>query len=260
MIPLKDQEKLKLRFARDLTSRVRVDFFTEKPSPIFVPGKEPCAACDDVHKLLRELAGLNLRISLTVHDLGEDAETAGTLGVDKVPAIVLRGVANRPIRYFGNPVSHQFASFVELLLLIARGTPNLQDETTKTLRRLRSDVAMKLFVTPNCAHSPAMVLLAARMLLASPRLALDIIDPTLFPALLQRYPVRATPLVTLNDTFGIFAAMDEATLAQGILAAAQGQQPPVGGDPKKLTPLVPPRRASQPTRRPASSGGLILPR
>src|SRR5690606_21714880 len=119
---------------------VRVDFFSRKPSPIFIPGREDCAACDDVRKLLRELAGLNLRIAFTEHDLDDDPETAKQFGIDKAPAIVLRGPSNRPIAYFGSPISRQFTAFVELLIIAARNAPGLQPDTVKTLRKLRSDV------------------------------------------------------------------------------------------------------------------------
>src|SRR5690606_12056836 len=95
MIPLREQELLKLRFARELQTRVRVDFFGEKPLPVVVPGRvDNSAASEDTRKLLQELAALNLRISLTPHDIDADAETASAMGVSMAPAIVLRGPAN----------------------------------------------------------------------------------------------------------------------------------------------------------------------
>lgn len=259
MIPLKDQDALKQRFARDLSSRVRVDYFTQKPSPIYVPGREECVDCENVRKLLHELAALNLRINLTQHDIEDEPDVARDMGIAIVPGIVLRGKANPALRYFGTPAGRQFATFVEMLLMTARDVPPLQAETVKTLRKLRSGVRLKVFVTPNCLHSPQMVLPAAHMALLSPNVSLDVIEVTHFPALVQRFYVRATPLTVFNDQYAIPGVIEEGNLAQDLLQTAQGQQPSKGGDPKKLTMLAPPQPQQQ-QRRPASSSGLILPR
>ncbi len=176
VIPLKEQELLKQRFARELQSRVRVDFFGQKAANVYVPGRiDRSAVCADVAKLLHELAALNLRIGLTVHDIDDDAAGAEALGVERVPAIVLRGQTNRAVRYFGNPRMKQFLAFVEALLMVAHGKPNLQPETAKTLRKVRSDVTLKVFVTPACAHSPLAVLNAVRLALESTHVKVDVV-------------------------------------------------------------------------------------
>ena len=261
MIPLKDQAALKQRFARDLNARVRLDFFSLKPSPIIIPGRSDCATCEDVRKLLQELAGLNLRIKLTQHDVDEEPEVTRDMGIDKVPAIVLRGPANRPLRYFGSPAGRQFAAFVETMLLVAGGKPELQPDTVKALKRLRSDAGVKLFVTTTCVHSPLMAFTLARLAMHSANVKLDVIEVAEFPDLIQRFYVRATPMTVFNDEYAVLGLMDEATLVHNLLLAAQGQTPDKGGDPQKLTPVTPPRPQQQPQQRhPTSSSGLILPR
>ena len=128
MIPLKEQELLKQRFARDLHSRVRIDLFGEKSRSVYLPGRgDNSAMSEDVRKLLHELAGLSLRISLTTHDIDDDAEAAETLGVLRAPGIVLRGATNRALLYYGNPRMRQFIAFVEALVLVAGGKGNLPE-------------------------------------------------------------------------------------------------------------------------------------
>jgi glutaredoxin-like protein len=262
VIPLREQEVLKQRFARDLQNRVRVDFFGQKPSGVFVPGRiDTSAACEDVRKLLHEIAALNLRISLTVYDIDDDASTAEGMGVERAPGIVLRGPTNRPVRYFGNPRLHQFATFVEALLLVAHGKPALQAETIKTLRRLRSDVTLKVFVAPACPHSPQAAVTALRLALESARVKLDICDVATFPDVIGRYFVAATPQTVFSDQYAIPGVIEEGNLAEDVLVTAQGGQPAKGGDPKRLTPLSPPRPRTQQAQGPrTTSSGLVIPR
>lgn len=263
MIPLAEQNVLKQRFARDLQNRVRVDFFGQKHGGMYVPGRiDRSAVCDDVRKLLHELASLNLRISLTAHDTDDDTETARALGVQAVPAIVLRGQTNRPVRYYGNPRVKQFLAFVEALLMVAHGKPALQPETTRTLRKLRSDVSVKVFVTPACEHSPVAVLNTLRLSLESSHVKLEVFDVSVFPETIGPFFVQATPMTVFNDQYAIAGVIDEVNLAEDVLTTAQGGEPGKGGDPKRLTPLPRPQpRQQQQQRGPRTSpGGLYIPR
>ena len=263
MIPLAEQNALKQRFARDLQNRVRVDFFGHKPVSVYIPGRiDRSAVCKDVNKLMHELAGLNLRIAVTSHDIDDDAATAESMGVQRVPAIVVRGQANRPLRYFGNPRMKQFLAFVESLLMVAHGKPNLEPETLKTVRKLRSDVAVKVFVTPACQHSPLAVLTALRVALESSHVKLEVYDVSTFPELITPFHVQATPLTVFNDQYAIPGVIDEGNLSDDILTTAQGGEPSRGGDPKRLTPVAPPRPRQQSQQRGprTSPGGLIIPR
>jgi len=72
VIPLRDQQVLRERFLRELTSRVRVDYFTQKPLSVYVPGRSDCAYCEDVRVLMEEVASLSERITLTTHDIDHD--------------------------------------------------------------------------------------------------------------------------------------------------------------------------------------------
>ena len=112
--------------------------------------------------MLEDLAAVSPRIALTVHDIEADEATAQKLGVDKIPAIVLRGQTNRPLRFFGIPSGNQFPVFVETLIAAATGLVELEPETVRSLRKLRNDVSVQVFVTPTCNFSPAMAFNAFR--------------------------------------------------------------------------------------------------
>jgi alkyl hydroperoxide reductase subunit AhpF len=255
MIPLRDQEALRQRFTRDLSGRVRIDYFSRKPSPIIIPGRDECVHCEDVRKLLLELAALSPRISLTQQDIDAEPEAAAALGVDRAPGIVVRGQANRPLRFFGIPGSNQFVGFVETLIDAARPAIELKPEVTKHLRKLKSDVSLQVMVAPGCPYSPALARAAMRFGLHSVHVKTSVVEINEYAALIQRYGVRAVPLTIIDNRVAIPGALDEATLAENLLLVAEGKQA-IGGGP--VTPLA--QQQNEPRQQRTSASGLIIPR
>jgi len=223
MIPLRDQQTLRERFQRELTSRVRIDYFTQKPLSVFVPGRSDCAYCEDVRVLMEEVASLSERISLTTHDIDQDKDAVKTFGIDKVPGIVIRGQTNRPIRYYGVPSGTGFPGFIETLLDAARGTATLQPKTTQQLRKLKSEVHLQVMTTPTCQYSPYVARTAAKMALLNNRVHLDVVEIAEFPQMAQRYGLRATPTTVVNDEAALPGAMDEALLLESIFRIVEGK-------------------------------------
>ncbi len=148
MIPLRDQEFIRQRFAEGLQGRVRVDLFTQKPSAIFIPGREECLTCKDTQTLLEELAALSDRITLTVHEFAEERVEAKRLGIERVPGIVVRGQLNRPLKFYGIPAGNEFANFIETMVLASLPDPGVSKETVRRLKKMRHPVTATVFVTP----------------------------------------------------------------------------------------------------------------
>lgn len=259
MIPAAELNRIRARF-KELTSRVRIDFFTLlKHGDMAVPGRE-CAHCDQIQAMLEDLAQISARIALTVHDIEADAETARRLGADKIPATVVRGKSNRAVRYSGSPSQRQFAVFIETLLTASSGETALEADTTRLLRKLRNDVSVQVLVAPHCTFSPVMAYNAFRLGLQSSRVRADVIDVTQFPAILRRAGVPAVPLTIVNDAYATPGVLSEADMAQAILQAAEGEDVSVKSRPNSVTMLARPQRRQQPPGPRRTPGGLILPR
>jgi alkyl hydroperoxide reductase subunit AhpF len=148
VIPLREQEYIKEKFAQELVGPVRIDYFTQRASPLFVPGREECAYCEDVRQLLEELAALSDKIKLTVHEFSEAREAASRLGMDKIPGLVIRGPANRAIKFYGIPSGYEFPGLIDDIVDASRGKAELAPETVRRLRRLKQDVLIQVLVTP----------------------------------------------------------------------------------------------------------------
>jgi glutaredoxin-like protein len=256
VIPLRDQEFLRARFARELTGAVRIDYFTQRRLPVFIPGREECAYCEEAQTLLKEIAALSEKITLTVHEFTDAAKEAARLGVDRVPGIVVRGALNRPLRFFGFPVGNQLVSLIEGIVDASRGKVELTTETVRHLRRLLQTVRLDLFVTPACPHCPDMTRLAYKLALETTRVRVDVVEISEFPRLAQRYGIRAVPTVVLDERAVLVGAMDETAIVSHITQAAQGRAlRPAGGPPGPSTPLEQPHQEG--TARTGS--GIILP-
>ena len=53
MIPLKDQELIREKFAQELIGPVKIDLFTEREVGITVPGRQPCQYCKPTRRCSR---------------------------------------------------------------------------------------------------------------------------------------------------------------------------------------------------------------
>ena len=74
MIPLRDQEYLRARFARDMVGAVRIDYFTQRKLPIFIPGREELR--QDIERAIAAKRLAWLRRALTSYIVRNCRETA----------------------------------------------------------------------------------------------------------------------------------------------------------------------------------------
>jgi glutaredoxin-like protein len=254
VIPLREQDYIRERFTGGLEGKVKIDYFTQKPSPLYVPGREECLTCEDTRVLLEELAGLSDKISLTVRELAEAQEEAKKLGVDKVPGIVLRGPANRPLRFFGIPGGNEFPNFIEAIIDASKSQVKLGPETAKQLKKLKDTVSITVYVTPTCPYCPGVVHAAYLLALASARIEAAAVEISEFPRLAQQLGVRAVPFTVINDRATVAGALDEAGLVEEVLKAAEGGALGASTSQGGGTSDAAPRAGPSPT------SGLILPR
>ncbi len=261
MIPLREQDYIAQKFAQELAGKVKVDFFTQKASSILVPGREECATCPEAGMLVREVTSLSPRLLLSEHEYADEPEAAQKLGVDKVPAYVLRGPSNRPLRFFGLPAGNLLPSFIETILGVSRQQAIVAPETATQLKKLKDDVSITVYVTPGCPHSPAVVHTAFRLAHASSHIAASAVEIGEFPRIVQQLGIQAVPLIAIDGHPAVAGAVDEAGLVQAVMRAADGSG--VGAPTVRGGAMTTVQHQSGPGKPagPAQPGsGLILPR
>lgn len=262
MIPLREQELLREKFAAEMVGQVKIDFFTQKQLSIVVPGRQECEYCKPAGVMLRELASLTPSISLRSHMIEEAREEASRYGVSRIPAIVIRDAATWYATFYGFPGGTVFPAFIQTLADVSRGLSLLTDESRQRLSQLTEQVRLQMFVTTTCPYSPAMAHMAYHMAMGSPLIRTEVTEVSEFPDLAQRYNVRAVPLTVISiggvDKATVPGALSESGLIDRILQAAglelATEMQPIG----ETSPVEIVTPGSQQARQMRASG-LIIP-
>lgn len=191
----------------DETIREQVrEIFQDLQNPLqvlFFGSETACDYCDDTLRLIREVAGLSEKISMTIYDLDRDAGVAAQFKVDKAPVLVIAGeAAGAPVdygvRFAGIPAGHEFSSLIHVLVMISRQDSALQSDTRQALKALGQPVHLQVFVTPTCPYCPQAVVLAHQMALESPLVQAEAVEAMEFPDLANRFNVSGVPQTTIN--------------------------------------------------------------
>src|SRR5262249_22121688 len=143
-----DQTEIK-RLFEQLTGDVKLIYFTQRESPIFIPGQQECASCKDTRLLLEEVAGLSDKLHLEVHDFVADSKIAREHAIDKIPAIVMtaEGVKGK-VRYFGLPSGYEFSVLLGSLVDVSQAKSELTPETIEVLGAVNANLHIQVFTTP----------------------------------------------------------------------------------------------------------------
>jgi glutaredoxin-like protein len=144
----KDQQTIRQHFAANLAGDVEIVLFTERESPIIIPGSQACETCKDTEALLGEVAALSDKLALTVHEFEQSREAAAGYGIDRVPAFVLNGAAQGRVRFFGIPSGYEFSALIADIIDTSKGATDLSEATREFLATLTEDVNLKVFTTP----------------------------------------------------------------------------------------------------------------
>lgn len=142
-----NQAEIKQVFEQ-LSGDVRLIFFTQRESPIIIPGQD-CPTCKDTRLLLEEVVALSDKLHLEVHEVSPDSDIAREHGINRVPALVMTadGVKGK-VRYFGLPSGYEFSVLLGSLVDVSKAEVDLSEETIEVLDDLDKDLHFQVFVTP----------------------------------------------------------------------------------------------------------------
>lgn len=128
-----DRAEVKKMLAEALTGGVEMHLYTQGTNEHGPIAKQ----------LLTEVAALNAKIQLTVHDGAAD----GLEGFD--PAIVFKGPAVKgTLRYLGLPAGYEFRTLIDTLIAVSRGDSGLSAPARTAIAGVAKPVHLEVFVTP----------------------------------------------------------------------------------------------------------------
>ena len=189
MIDAKTRKELENIFS-SLTGPVRIVLFTQEMA---------CESCRHQEELLRSVARLSKKISLTVFDMLKDPGKAREYGVTRVPATAIVGDRDHGIRFYGVTAGYEFGSLVEAISMVSQGKSGLDRQIEDLLLLIDVPVHLEVMVTLTCPYCPRMVHLAHQMAMANDQVRADMVDAAEYPQLVQRYFVQGVPRTIVNE-------------------------------------------------------------
>ena len=145
----RDQQAVRQRFDVELKRNVSVTLFTQRNiGGLFIPGRE-CRSCGPTEQMLEEVSALSPKISLEIVDFFNRPQDAKDHGIEKIPATIVNSDSRDNVRFYGLPAGFEFAVLLDTIISASNQRSSLQLETRRRLRRLKEDVHIQVFVTPN---------------------------------------------------------------------------------------------------------------
>ena len=218
LIPAQEKARLKREFRKHLKGEVGLRLYSQRPSPITIPGRD-CRYCPQTQQLLEELADISPKLKLETVDFYAEPQRAKEEGVSRIPAIVLGPESGGRARFYGLPLGYQLPVFIDSIKAVSRGATRLSVNSRKQLRRVNRPVQLQVFVTPGSEVSAGMALLAHAMAVESGQITADVIEAEEFPELARRYGVRQVPITIINEFATVTGMVSQEELLEKVLQA-----------------------------------------
>lgn len=210
MIDEKIKEQTK-EMLGELDEEVKLVAFTQKIE---------CMYCHENVELMSDIAGLNEKLSVEIHDFVKDRDTAESYGIDKIPAVAVVSTKNDwGIRFFGIPSGYEFVSLIEAVKLASTGNHELSESTVDAVSKITEPVHIQVYVTPTCPYCPKSVVLAHRLAYISEHITGDMVEAIEFPHLANKYGVMGVPKSVINETIFIEGALPESAYVKRMMDA-----------------------------------------
>lgn len=190
-----------IEYDEELVGELRRAFASlENPVQLkyFEDPESECTYCEDIRQILDLIAKAADGRVRVLHFKSTD-EQARKYNIDMYPAILVHGVDEWNIRFFGIPAGHEFGALVEDIIDASTGRPDISPSIAEALRRyVAKPTRIYVFVTPTCPYCPLAVRAAHRFAMISKMIYGDMIESLEFPDLADRYGVYAVPKVVIK--------------------------------------------------------------
>ncbi len=205
----KDKEYLKNEFSK-LPNQIKLILFTQSDN---------CMYCKEEKELIQELGELSDKIKVEFYDYDTQKDKAEQYKIDKGPALIIEGVKDYGIRYYGIPAGYEFSSIVEDIMDVSLGKSNLTSESIKKIKGINKPIRIQVFVTPSCPYCPRAVRMAHKIAMENDLVTGDMVEATEFPEISNKYGVQSVPKIVINETVEFVGALPEDQFVDWVMSA-----------------------------------------
>ncbi|HMA61948.1 MAG TPA: thioredoxin family protein [bacterium] len=193
-MPLLDEEnRNKVKdFLEDMQNEVEIVYFTQEVE---------CESCSQTHEFLKEISGLNDKLSLTIYDFVDDEDKAKEFGLEQIPAITLldKDGNHTRIKFYGIPGGYEINSFLTSIMEVSGNHEPIEPNIVERIEKIDKDIDIKVFITLSCPYCPTAVINAHRLALENEHISGEMIESSTFPHLANKYNVTGVPKIVIND-------------------------------------------------------------
>ncbi|MEZ0345473.1 MAG: thioredoxin family protein [Infirmifilum sp.] len=152
-----------------------------------------CMYCEDTEQILELLTKTSNGKVRVVKHKSSDPE-AKKYSIPMFPAILIHGVDEWHVRYFGIPAGYEFGAFVEDIIDASTGRPQVDPGLAELLTKyVVKPTRIMIFVTPTCPYCPLAVRASHRFAMINKNIYGDMIEALEFSELADQYGVYAVP-------------------------------------------------------------------
>lgn len=188
------------------------------------PEQPPYPHCGEAVELMSEVAEIVDGIKVEVYERAKDARAFALYGVDDVPTVMPMTDRDPGIRFTGLPNGYEFASFIDTMAAL-RGEepPDVSASVRERLDDLHRPIHLRVFYMPTDPNCPRAVRNAIQLARASDKIAVELVECTQFPELVETFQVTTVPRTFINNIAFFEGAGTVEDILDQIEAALRGE-------------------------------------
>jgi len=195
----------------------------------------------DLQRIQRELEGATAPVELIFHPAEQDSPFATRLfeSAERIaaaaggavvvrreddtdllarPALTVSSGGRRNLRYLAVPEGLEAPPFVDALVGMARGRPQLPGTWAGDLEGLSAPAELLVFVASTCPHCPQAARHAGQIAVASEHVSTFVVDVQQYPDLAQRFRAQSVPLTVLDRGLCFTGVVPVSDLVRSLLS------------------------------------------
>ena len=147
----------------------------------------------ELESFIRKLSELSDKLEVTV------GERNASSGYAPCVRVCYENGENTGIAFHGVPGGHEFTSFVLGLYNASGPGQKIDDHTCQKIRKIKTEVDMKVLVSLSCIMCPDLVIACQRIAAENPNIRAEVYDLQHFEDMKNKYNVMSVPCLVIND-------------------------------------------------------------
>ena len=207
---------------------VTLDYFHQSDSKLIVRDRQPCPACEPAKQALEQVAALSDRVELTVHEFYQEPSLVREWGVERVPGVVIRGTAGRPLHLYGLPGGAFLDALLDAIVGASVPPPEPPPELAAILEQIEGQPRIRVVGSLRDPASAGAIAAAFQLGLVSDTFRVGAFAVETYPDLAQQFRGSRLPSTIVKDRQGFAGVTTPEALAQFVLhvQANPGEAPP----------------------------------